>query len=179
MFTTNIYFKFSLIQLKNWSIILNFYMMRKFLFILYKKVDIIFYVLIIMVLFSSVQSLSCVQLFVTPWTGACQASLSLTNSRSSPKLMSIESVMPSNHLIHCRPLLLLPSIPPSIRVFSNESTLLMRWQIIGVSASSSVLLMNTQDWSPLEWTSWISFQSKELSNATVQKHQFFGTQLSL
>ena len=66
MFTTNIYFKFSLIQLKNWSIILNFYMMRKFLFILYKKVDIIFYVLIIMVLFSSVQSLSCVQLFVTP-----------------------------------------------------------------------------------------------------------------
>ena len=66
MFTTNIYFKFSLIQLKNWSIILNFYMMRKFLFILYKKVDIIFYVLIIMVLFSSVQSLSCVHLFVTP-----------------------------------------------------------------------------------------------------------------
>ena len=66
MFTTNIYFKFSLIQLKKWSIILNFYMMRKFLFILYKKVDIIFYVLIIMVLFSSVQLLSCVQLFVTP-----------------------------------------------------------------------------------------------------------------
>ena len=78
-------------------------------------------------MFSSVQSLSCVQLFSTPWTAARQASLSITNSRSSPKLMSIESVMLSNHLILCRPLLLLPSIPPNIRVFSNESTLRMRW----------------------------------------------------
>ena len=77
--------------------------------------------------FSSVQSLSCVWLFVTPWTTARQASLSITNSRISPKLMCIESVMPSSHLILCRPLLLLPSIPPSIRVFSNESTLRMRW----------------------------------------------------
>ena len=77
--------------------------------------------------FSSVQSLSCVRLFVTPWIIACQASLSITNSRSSPKLMCIESMMPSSHLILCRPLLLLPPIPPSIRVFSNESTLLMRW----------------------------------------------------
>jgi len=78
---------------------------------------------------SSVQfsSLSSVWLFVTPWTAARQASLSITNSRSSPKLMSIESVMPSSHLILCRPLLLLPPIPPSIRVFSNESTLHMRW----------------------------------------------------
>ena len=76
--------------------------------------------------FSSVQSLSHVQLFVTPWIAAHQASLSITNSRS-PKLMSIESVMPSNHLILCHPLLLLPSIFPSIRVFSNESTLHMRW----------------------------------------------------
>ena len=75
----------------------------------------------------SVQSLSHVQLFATPWTAARQASLSITNSRSSPKLMSIESVMPSIHLILCRPLLLLPPIPLSIRVFSNESTLLMRW----------------------------------------------------
>ena len=73
--------------------------------------------------FSSVQSLSRVQLFVTPWIIARQASLSITNSRSSFKLMSIESVMPSSHLILCRPLLLLPPIPPSIRVFSNESTL--------------------------------------------------------
>ena len=77
--------------------------------------------------FSSVQSLSCVWLFVTPWITARQASLSIINSRSSLKLMSIESVMPSSHLILCRPLLLLPPIPPSIRLFSNESTLHMRW----------------------------------------------------
>ena len=77
--------------------------------------------------FSSVQSLSRVQLFVTPCTTAHQASLSITNSRSLFKLMSIESVMPSSHLILCRPLLLLPPIPPSIRVFSNESVLCIRW----------------------------------------------------
>ena len=77
--------------------------------------------------FSSVQSLSHVRLFATPWIAACQASLSITNSRSSPKLMSIESVMPSSHLILCCPLLLLPPIPPSIRVFYNKSTLCMRW----------------------------------------------------
>ena len=77
--------------------------------------------------FSSVQSLSRVQLFATPWIAARQASLSITNSGSLLKLMSIESEMPSNHLILCHPLLLLPPIPPSIRVFSNESTLLMRW----------------------------------------------------
>ena len=79
------------------------------------------------VTFSSVQSLIRVRLFATPWIAARQASLSITNSRSSPKLMSIELVMPSSHLILCHPLLLLPPIPPSIRVFSNESTLLMRW----------------------------------------------------
>ena len=77
--------------------------------------------------FSSVQSLSRVRFFVTPWTAACQASLSITNSRSISKPMSIESVMPSNHLILCCPLLLLPSIFPSIRVFSNESALCIRW----------------------------------------------------
>ena len=81
--------------------------------------------------FSSVQSLSRVRLFATPWIAARQASLSITNSRSSPKLMSIKSVMPSSHLILCHPLLLLPPIPPSIRVFSNESALHMvnslRW----------------------------------------------------
>ena len=77
--------------------------------------------------FSSVQSLSRVWLFVTPWIAACQASLSITNSQSSLKLTSIESVMPSSHFILCRPLLLLPPIPPSIRVFSRESTLRMRW----------------------------------------------------
>ena len=77
--------------------------------------------------FGSVQSLSLVWLFATPWIAAHQASLSITNSRSSLRLMSIESVMPSRHSILCRPLLLLPSIPPNIRVFSNESTLSMRW----------------------------------------------------
>ena len=76
---------------------------------------------------SSVQSLSCVQLFATPWIAARLASLSITNSRSSPKPTSVESVMPSSHLILCRPLLLLPPIRPSIRVFSNESTLCVRW----------------------------------------------------
>ena len=80
-----------------------------------------------MVQFSSVQSLSRVRLFVTPWTTVRQASLSITNSQSPPKPMSIESVMSSNHLILCRPLLLLPSIFPSIRVFSNESALCIRW----------------------------------------------------
>ena len=79
-------------------------------------------------LFSSVQLLSRVSLFATPWTAARQASLSITNSQSLPRLMSIESVMPSSHLFLCRPLLLLPSIPPSIRVFSNESALRIRWQ---------------------------------------------------
>ena len=77
--------------------------------------------------FSSVQSLSCVWLFVTPWTAACQASLSITNSRSLLKIMSIKSVMPSNHLSLCRPLPLLPSIFPNIRVFSNESVLHIKW----------------------------------------------------
>ena len=77
--------------------------------------------------FSSVQLLSHVRLFATPWTAACQASLSITNSQSPPKLMSIVLVMPSSHLIHCCPLLLLPSIFPSIRVFSNESALCIRW----------------------------------------------------
>ena len=75
----------------------------------------------------SVQLLSCVRVFVTPWIAACQASLSITNSRSSPRLTSVESVMPSSHVILCRPLLLLPPIPPSIRVLSNESTLRVRW----------------------------------------------------
>ena len=133
--------------------------------------------------FSSVQSLSRIWLFVTPWTAACQASLSITNSWSPPKPMSIELVMPSNHLIlHC-PLLLLLSIFPGIRVFQTSQLFVSGGQSIGVSASESVLPMNTQDWSPLRWTGWISLQSKGLSrvfsNTTVQKHQFFGTQLSL
>ena len=99
--------------------------------------------------FSSVQSLSHVWLFATPWTAAHQASLSITNSQSPPKPMSIESVMSSNYRILCHPLLLLPSIFPSIRVFSNESALASGGPSIGVSASISVLPMNTQDWLPI------------------------------
>ena len=104
-----------------------------------------------------------VQLFLTPWTAKRQASLSVKKSRSLLKLMSIESVMPSNNLNLCRPLLLLPSIFPRIRVFSNESVLSSGGQSIGVSALASVLPMNIQDWFPLGWTGWISLQSKGLS----------------
>ena len=103
--------------------------------------------------FSSVQSLSCVQLFVTPWTAACQASLSTTNSQSLLKLMSIELVIPSSHLILCHPLLLLPSIFPSIRVFSNESVLHIRWPkywgfsfSISPSSEYSGLISFRMDW---------------------------------
>jgi len=121
-------------------------------------------------------------LFATPWTAVHQASLSITNSQSLLKFMSIELVMPSNHLILCRPFLL-PSIFPSIMVFSNDSVLPIRWPKSIVSALASVLPKNTQDWFPLGWTGWIFFQSKGLSrvfsNTTVQKHQFFGAQLSL
>ena len=132
--------------------------------------------------FSSVQSLSHVRLFATPWITARQVSLSITNSRSSPKLTSIELVMPSSHLIFCRPLVLLPPIPPSIRVFPMSQLFACGGQSTGVSALASFLPKNTQDWSPLEWTGWISLQSKGLSrvfsNTTVQKPQFFGAQLS-
>ena len=132
--------------------------------------------------FNSVQLLSRVRLFATPWIAACQASLSITNFQSSLKLTSIESVMPSSHLILCHPLLFLPPIPLSIRVFSNESTLRMNWPKYWSFSFSISPSMNTQDWSPLGWTGWISVQSKGLSrvfsNTTVQKHQFFGTQPS-
>ena len=131
--------------------------------------------------YSSVQFISVAQscLFVTPWITARQASLSITISQSSRRLTSIESVMPSSHLILCHPLLLQPPIPPSIRVFSNESTLRMRWPKYW---SFSFSIIPSKDWSPLEWTGWISLQSKGLSrafsNTTVQKHQFFGAQPS-
>ena len=132
---------------------------------------------------SSDQSLSPVRLFVTPWTAARQASLSSTNSWSSLRLMSIELVRPSNHLILCRPLLLLPSIFPSIRVFSNESVLRIRWPKYW---SFSFIISPTKEYSERIWlgrTGWISLLSKGLSrvfcNITVQKHQFFGAQLSL
>ena len=103
--------------------------------------------------FSSVQSLSCVQLFVTPWIAARQAFLSITNSQSPPKPMSTELVMPSNHLVPCHPLLLLPSIFPSIRVFSNESALHIRWPMywsfsfkISPSNEHSGLISFRMDW---------------------------------
>ena len=119
-----------------------------------------FSVVSVSVQFSSVQSLSCVRLFGTPWIAARQASLSITNSRSSLRLTSIKSVMPSSHLILCRPLLLLPSIPPSSRVFSNESLFAWGGQSTGVSALASFLPKKSQGWSPSEWAGWISLQSK-------------------
>ena len=132
--------------------------------------------------FNSVHSLGCVRLFVTPWTVAFQASLSNTNSRSLLKLMSIESLKLSNHLILYCPLLLPPSIISASGAFPISQFFPSDGQRSGVSASASVLPMNNQDWFPLEWTVWISLQSKGLSrifsNITVQKHQFFGAQLS-
>ena len=113
--------------------------------------------------FSSVQSLSRVQPFATPWIAARQASLSITNSQSSLRLTSIESVMPSRHLILCHPRLLLPPIPPSIRVFSNESTLRMRWPKYWSFSFASFLPKKSQGWSPSEWIGWISLQSKDYS----------------
>ena len=133
---------------------------------------------------NSVQSVSHVQLFVTPWIAARQASLSITNSRSLLRLMSIESVMPSSHLILCHPLLLMRDLYSLPASGSFPMSQIFSWggQRIRVSASASVLPVNTQDWSPLEWIGWISLQSKGLSrvfsNTTVQKHQFFGAQLS-
>ena len=130
-----------------------------------------------------VQSLSFVWLFLTPWTSARQAPLSFTISLSLLKLMYIESVMLSNHLILCRPLLLPPSIFPSIRVFSKESVLRIRWPKYW---SFSFSISSSNEYSGLiffGWTGWISLLSKGLSrvfcNTTVQKHLFFGAQLSL
>ena len=131
---------------------------------------------------SSVQLLSCVRLFAIhgPWHSRLPCPF---NSQTLLNLISIELVMPSNHLILCCPLLLRPSIFPSIRVFSNESVLHIRWPSIGASALASVLPVNIQAWFPLGLPGWISLQSKGLSrvfsNTTVQKHQFFGAQLSL
>ena len=131
--------------------------------------------------FSSVQSLSHVRLFATPWIAARQASLSITNSQSSLKLTSIELVMPSSHLILCRPLFLLPPIPPSIRVFSNESALHMRW----AKYWSFSFSINPSNEHPglvsfrMDWLDLLAVQglSRVFSNTTVQKHQFFGAQL--
>ena len=133
--------------------------------------------------FISVQSLTRVRLFATPWTAARQASLSITNSQSLPKFMSIESVIPPNHLILCHPLLLLPSIFPSIRVFSKQSVLHMRRPNyrsfsfnISPSNECSGLISFRMDWWDL-----LAVQGtlKSLLQHTVQKHQFLSTQLSL
>ena len=123
------------------------------------------------------QSLSSVQLFATPWTAACQGSLSFTISQSLLKLMFIEIVMPSNHLMLCHPVLL-PSVFPSIRVFSNEPMLCIKWP---KHWTFSFNISPSNEYSgpiSLGWTGWIALQSKGLSkvfsNTTVQKHQFFG-----
>ena len=126
---------------------------------------------------------SCVWLFETPWTAAPQASLSFTISQSLLKLTSIEPVMPSNHLILCRSLILLPSIFPSIRVFPMSWLFESCGPSIGASASASVFPMNIQSWFPLGLTGMISLLPKGLSrvfsSTTVQKHRFFCTKLSL
>ena len=133
--------------------------------------------------FSSAQSLSCVRLFATPWTAARQAFLSITNYRSLLKLITIESVMPSNHLILCRPLLPPPSIFPNIGVFSNDSVLHIRWPkywsfrfSISPSSEYSGLISFRMDWFDL-----LAVQGtlKSLFHSIVQKHQFFGAQFSL
>ena len=129
------------------------------------------------------QSLSRVQLFATPWPAARQGSLSITNSWSLLKHMSIKSMMPSNHLILCHPLLLPPSIFPSIRVFSNESVLPIRWPkywsfsfSLSLSNEYSGLIAFRMDWLDLLAVKGLL---RVFSNTTVQKHQFFSTQLSL
>ena len=132
--------------------------------------------------FSSVQSLSRVWLFPILWTAACQASLSITTSWNLLKFMSIESVMPPNHLILCHPFFSLQSSPES-ESFPMSQFFALGGQSIGTSVSVSVLPMNIQDWSPLGFTGVISLQSKEISrvfsNTMVQKHQFFDAQLSV
>ena len=138
--------------------------------------------LMTVVQFSSVQLLSHVRLFVTPWISARQASLSITNSQSSLRLISIKSVMPSSHLILCRPFLLLPPIPPRFRIFSNESTLHMRWTKYWSFSFSIIPSKEIPGLISFRMTGWISLQSKGLSrvfsSTTVQMHQFFTTQLS-
>ena len=125
-----------------------------------------------MTLFSSVQSLSRVWLFATSWIAARQASLSITNSQSLSKFVSIGSVIPSNHLILCRPC---PQSFPASGPFQMSQLFASGGQRIEVSASTSVLLMNTQDWAPLGWTGWISVQSKGLSSL----HQHHSSKTSI
>jgi len=133
--------------------------------------------------FSLVLSLSHVWLFATPWTAAHQATLSITISWSLLKLMSIESVIPSSHLILCHPFSSRLQTFPASGFFQMSQFFTSGGQSTGVSTSTSVLPVNTQDWSPLGWTGWISLQSKGLSrvfsNTTVQTHELFSAQLSI
>ena len=130
---------------------------------------------------SSVRPRSHVQLFATPWIAAHQASLSITNSQNLPKLMSIELVMPSSHLILCSPLSSCPQSLPASGSFPMSQLFTWGGQSMGVSALAWFLPKKSQGWSS-EWTGWISLQSKGLSrvfsNTTVKKPQFFGAQLS-
>ena len=132
--------------------------------------------------FSSVQSLSRVWLFATPWIAARQASLSITNSWNSLRFMFIESVMPSSHLISVIPFSSCPQSLPASKSFAMSQLFSWSGRSTGVSALASFLPKKSQGWSPSEWTGWISLPPKGLSrvfsNTTVQKHQFFGTQLS-
>ena len=131
---------------------------------------------------SSVQSLSRVRLFATPWITAHQASLSITITQSSLKLTSIESVMPSSHRSLVVPFSFSPQSLPASQSFPMSQFFAWGGQSIGVSALASFLPKKSQGWSLLEWTGWVSLQSKGLSrvfsNTTVQKHQFFGAQPS-
>ena len=141
------------------------------------------FLLRVMVQFSSVQSLSHIRLFVAPWTTACQASLSITDSRSSPKPCPSSRWCHSTISSSVLPFSSRPQSFPASGSFQMSQFFTSGGQSIGVSASATVLQMNTQDWAPLGWVGWISLQSKGLarafSNTTVQKHQFFGAQLSL
>ena len=146
------------------------------------------YKMYIYIKFSSVQSLSRVWLFVTPWTTACQAFLSIINSRSLLKLMSSGSVMPSNHFILCHPFSFCFQSFPTSKSFPKSQYFASGGQSIRVSASASVFPMNIQDWFPLGWTGWISLQSKELSSllqhhsskaSILRRSAFFIVQLSV
>ena len=130
--------------------------------------------------FSSVQSLSCVRLFATPWTVAHQASLSITNSWSLLKFISFKSLMPSNYFTLCHPLLLLLQSFPASGSFLMSQLFASGGQSIGASVAATVLLINIQGYFPLGLTHLIFLLFKELfSNTTAQKHRFFGTQPSL
>ena len=145
--------------------------------IYFKIIDLLSFIIAV------VQSLSCAWLFVTTWTVACQVSLSFTVPWSLLKFMSIESATLSNHLILCCPILLLPSLFPIIRVFSNESALCIRWPKYWSLSPCICSSMNIRGWFPLGLTGLISLQSKGLSrvffSTTVWKHQFCGSQPSL